>query len=419
MMRALALSLVALIGTGCGVASTDGAERRSRERLSVDLQRAVAPAGLRTHLAALQRIADTNGGHRAAATPGFAASVRYVRGVLARAGYRVRVTSFPYVRYVEQLERARQIAPVERAFAVEAFEYSPSTPSGGVRGQVVASGDGCEASDFSRVEGKIALIRRGTCFFAVKSRNAARAGAVAAIVFNNEDGPLDGTLGSAGAIPTVAVTRAVGSALAGDGVTVKLEVRAQTIRTSAQNVVADTGARPGRVLIVGGHLDSVTAGPGIDDNATGVAALLEIARVLRRLDPTHHVRFGFWGAEESGLWGSRAYAQVAANRRGVVGYLNFDMLGAPEYVRGIYRGPFADVFEQHFARRGLPSRTIDISGRSDHASFAAAGIPVGGLFSGGDPCYHRACDRLANVNQRALHELADATAYAVAMLAPR
>ena len=110
---------------------------------------------------------------------------------------------------------------------------------------------------------------------------------------------------------------------------------------------------------------------------------------------------------------------MRANRAGVVGYLNFDMLGARRYVRGIYRGPFQQTFQRYFVARGLSSETIDISGRSDHAPFAEAGIRVGGLFSGGDPCYHRPCDRVANVNQRGLDELADAAALGIAILAPR
>jgi Zn-dependent M28 family amino/carboxypeptidase len=417
-MRASAAAALALLlaSAGCGSATTSGAERRSRQQLSTELRKAVTLASMRSHLQALERIADANGGHRAAGTPGYAASVRYVRTRLARTGLRVRLQSFPYSRFVEELERGRQLAPAQRNLAVEAFEYSGS---GTVRAQVVAADDGCQPSDFGGVRVRIALIRRGTCFFAVKAANAARVGAAAAIIFNNEPGPLDGTLSEPGiAIPVVAMTRELGASL--DGATVELEVRARTIRTTVQNVIADA-PRTSRAatLVVGAHLDSVTAGAGIDDNGTGVAALLELARAIQRLEPRHHVRFGFWGAEESGLHGSRAYVRVIANRRGVVGYLNFDMLGAQRYVRGVYRGPFAQVFERYFAVRGLPSQAVDISGRSDHASFAAVGIPVGGLISGGDPCYHQRCDRIPNVNLRALDELADAAAHAAAMLEPR
>ena len=418
-MRLVAVAAVAVLLAGCGGASSEGAERRSRERLSTELRRAVTPAGLATHLRALERIADANNGHRASGTPGYAASVQYVRGQLARAGYRVRLSPFRYLLFVEEVERARQLAPVERSFAVEALEYSGSTPAGGLRGRAVSSGDGCTRGDFpDAVRGQIALIRRGACFFAVKAQTAAAAGARAAIVVNNENGTLDATLVAPQPIPVVSVTRDVGPSL--EGATVELTVRTRIVRTTVRSVIAEAPqARRVSVLMAGGHLDSVSTSPGIDDNGTGVAALLEIARALIRLEPHHRVRFAFWGAEETGLHGSRAYVSVLANRAAVVGYLNFDMLGARRYVRGVYRGPFQQVFERYFAARGLASDTIDISGRSDHAPFQERGIPVGGLFSGGDSCYHRPCDRLGNVNRRGLDELADAAAHGIAMLAPR
>jgi Zn-dependent M28 family amino/carboxypeptidase len=417
-MRALAAVATALllVSAGCGGASSSGAERRSRAQLSTELRKAVTVSRMRSHLVALQRIADANGGNRAAGTPGYKASVRYVRAQLARAGLRVRLQSFPYVRFAVDLVRAQQLTPAQRDLAARAFEYSGS---GKVRGQVVAVGDGCQITDFSPdVRGKIALIRRGTCFFAVKAGNAARAEATAAIIVNNEPGSLSATLVEPGiGIPVVGVAQAAGANLAGG--TAEVEVRARTVRTTVNNVIADAPRATAPTLMLGGHLDSVTAGPGIDDNASGVAMLIELAKAAQRLEPRHHLRFGFWGAEESGLHGSRAYTRLASNRRAVVGYLNFDMLGAQNYSRQIYRGPFADVFRRYFAVRGLPSQTIDIEGRSDHASFDAVGIPTGGLFSGGDPCYHQRCDRLPNVNLRALDELSDAAAHAAAMLEPR
>ena len=323
--------------------------------------------------------------------------------------------AFPYSRFVEELERGRQLAPAQRNLAVEAFEYSGS---GTVRAQVVAADDGCQPSDFGGVGDKIALIRRGTCFFAVKAGNAARAGAAAAIIFNNEAGPLDGTLSEPGiGIPVVAVTRELGASL--DGATVELEVRARTVRTTVQNVIGDA-PRTSRAstLVVGAHLDSVAAGAGIDDNGTGVAALLELARAIQRLEPRHHVRFGFWAAEESGLHGSRAYVRVAANRRGVTGYLNFDMLGAQRYVRGVYRGPFAGIFKRYFAARGLPPRrSTSAAARTTHRLRRPASPSA--AFQRRRPLLPQRCDRVPNVNLRALDELANAAAHGVAMLEPR
>ena len=417
-MRTLVAAATALLL----VASGASAAAPSRERVSSALRAQIDVTGMRAHLVALERIADRNSGTRSTGTPGYEASARYVRDQLARAGYRARLAPFPFTSYREEVERGRQLTPVDRELRPEALDYSPSTPSGGVSGAIVAAGDGCQAGDFSGVEGKIALVRRGTCFFFVKAQNAERAGAVAVIVYNNEPGPVDATLGSPSAtrIPAVTITAALGQALASArDATVRLEIKTSTSRTTSRNVVADR-AVTSRVLVVGAHLDSVGSGPGINDNGTGVAALIELAKALRRHAPQLDVRFAFWGAEEFGLHGSRAYVQqlAPAERARIVGYLNFDMLGSRRFVRGVYGGPFAATFTRYFRARGLTARTIDIEGRSDHAPFAQAGIRVGGLYAGGDDCYHRACDRLASVNLRGLGELADAAAHAVALLAP-
>jgi Zn-dependent M28 family amino/carboxypeptidase len=416
-------ALVAAGGVLLLLSSGASAATPTRASLSASLRAQVSVAGMRTHLVALERIADANGGSRSTATPGYEASARYVRDQLARAGYRARLAPFPFTAYREELERGRQLTPVERDLRPEALDYSPSTPAGGITAAVVAAGDGCQAGDFSGVGGRIALVRRGACFFVVKAQNAERAGAAAVIVYNNEPGPVDATLGSPNAtrIPAVTVTDTIGQALASArDASVRLEVRTSTRRTTSRNVVADRGGS-GPVLIVGAHLDSVGSGPGINDNGTGVAALVELAKALRRRAPALDVRFAFWAAEELGLHGSRAYVQglSRAERARIVAYLNFDMLGSRRFVRGVYAGPFATTFTRYFRARGLAARTIDIDGRSDHAPFAQAGVRVGGLYAGDDPCYHRACDRLASVNLRGLGQLADAAAHAVALLAPR
>ena len=129
--------------------------------------------------------------------------------------------------------------------------------------------------------------------------------------------------------------------------------------------------------------------------------------------------FGFWGAEESGLWGSRAYVRSRANVQTRRRLPQLRHARHRRVRRGVYRGPFAATFERYFAQRGSSRRTLDLGGRSDHAPFAASGDPRRRALQRQDPCYHRRCDRVANVNQGGLHELADAAAHGVALLAPR
>jgi aminopeptidase S len=199
------------------------------------------------------------------------------------------------------------------------------------------------------------------------------------------------------------------------------------------------------VVMAGSHLDSVTAGPGINDNGSGSAGLLEIALTIARQNytPDKRIRFGWWGAEERGLVGSTFYVNnlPAAERTKVKAYLNFDMIGSPNPGYFVYSasgqpsGSLAlqQLLEAPFATMGVPTELTSVGGRSDHAAFASAGIPVGGLFTGAevtktaaqaqkwggtsgqafDRCYHASCDTTSNINVTALDRNADAIAYAI------
>ncbi|MGO4463103.1 M28 family metallopeptidase [Streptomyces sp. M-16] len=207
------------------------------------------------------------------------------------------------------------------------------------------------------------------------------------------------------------------------------------------NLIADwPGGDPNSVLMSGSHLDSVTAGAGINDNGSGSAAVLETALAVSRagLQPTKHLRFGWWGAEELGLVGSKYYVNnlPAAEKAKISGYLNFDMIGSPNPGYFVYDDDptIEQTFKNYYAGLGIPTEIeTEGDGRSDHAPFKNAGIPVGGLFSGADytktaaqaqkwggtsgrafdACYHASCDTTANIDDTALDRNADAIAYAV------
>ncbi|MER6315814.1 M28 family metallopeptidase [Streptomyces sp. NPDC001581] len=207
------------------------------------------------------------------------------------------------------------------------------------------------------------------------------------------------------------------------------------------NLIADwPGGDPNSVLMSGSHLDSVTSGAGINDNGSGSAAVLEAALAVSRagLQPTKHLRFGWWGAEELGLIGSKYYVNnlPAAEKAKISGYLNFDMIGSPNPGYFVYDDDptIEQTFKNYYAGLGIPTEIeTEGDGRSDHAPFKNAGIPVGGLFSGADytktaaqaqkwggtsgqafdRCYHSSCDSLSNINDTALDRNADAIAYAI------
>ncbi|HET6856399.1 MAG TPA: M28 family metallopeptidase [Streptomyces sp.] len=207
------------------------------------------------------------------------------------------------------------------------------------------------------------------------------------------------------------------------------------------NLIADwPGGDANQVLMAGAHLDSVSSGAGINDNGTGSAAVLETALAVSRaqLKPTKHLRFGWWGAEELGLVGSKYYVNQlpSTERSKFSGYLNFDMIGSPNPGYFVYDDDPAieKTFKDFYTGLGVPTEIeTEGDGRSDHASFKNVGIPVGGLFTGAsrtksaaqaqkwggtsgqafDRCYHSSCDTTANVNDTALDRNSDAIAHAI------
>ncbi|MEU4426942.1 M20/M25/M40 family metallo-hydrolase [Actinoplanes sp. NPDC024001] len=477
-MRKLAIPVIAtlLVTLAPQPASAGGYHGNSSKRLRA----AVTVPGVMEHLHAFQRIADRNEDTRASGTPGYDASAAYVKSVLRRAGYRVteQKFTFPFYRELAPAQLTR-VSPAGPAYETHTFDYSGS---GDVTGQVVpalnnvlpptaepSSTAGCAAADFapaSATAPQIALVQRGGCDFAVKAQNAQAAGYDAVIIFN-EGQPgrqelLTGTLGGPVTVPVVGLSFADGSALdaAAEAGTVTVRVQTSTEnRAGAEtsNIIADSrGGDPDRVLVVGAHLDSVATGPGINDNGSGSATILEIAEQIAKLKikPRQQLRFAFWGAEEAGLLGSEHYvAQLSeAQQDTIFANLNFDMVGSPNYVRFVYDGDGSDtggtagpagsgeiekVFTDYFAGQGLASDPTEFNGRSDYGPFIAVGIPAGGLFSGAegvktaeqaaeyggtagepyDPCYHEACDDIRNLSKRSLSELGDAAAHGVYSLA--
>ncbi|MEU5896925.1 MULTISPECIES: M28 family metallopeptidase [Streptomyces] len=207
------------------------------------------------------------------------------------------------------------------------------------------------------------------------------------------------------------------------------------------NLIADwPGGDADQVLMAGAHLDSVASGAGINDNGSGSAGVLETALAVSRaqLQPTKHLRFAWWGAEELGMVGSRYYVNnlPAADRSKVSGYLNFDMIGSPNPGYFVYDDDptIEKTFKDYYTGIGVPTEIeTEGDGRSDHAPFKNVGIPVGGLFTGAerakssaqaqkwggtagqafDRCYHSSCDTTSNINDTALDRNSDAIAHAV------
>jgi Zn-dependent M28 family amino/carboxypeptidase len=350
-----------------------------------------------------------------------------------------------------------------------ALEFSLGTPPDGVSGPLVAApaddSPGCTASDYDRlpVHGAVVLVDRGECPFAQKEDVAAKQGAVGMIVADNADEQqMGGTLGpdTDVKIPVVSVTKSVGVQLRGQPgpTTIKLNASVQSFR--ARNVIAQTKTGSSTdVVMAGAHLDSVPEGPGINDNGSGVAAILETAVQLGSSPSVHNaVRFGFWGAEELGLIGSRNYVETLdlANLKNIALYLNFDMLASPNPGYFTYDGDqslpadargrpvvpegsagIERAFVAYLKSAGKTAQDTSFDGRSDYDGFTLAGIPAGGLFSGAegkmsadqaklwggtadqpfDPNYHQKGDTLEHIDRTSLGINGGGVAYVVGLYA--
>ncbi|SNR49892.1 Zn-dependent amino- or carboxypeptidase, M28 family [Haloechinothrix alba] len=434
--------------TSAGPAAADPNNNSPRK-----LEKAVTVDGVLEHLDRFQAIADANDGTRASGTPGYDASADYVAGQLEAAGYEVtrQEFEFPFFQELSDAE-LEQVSPDETTYELgEDFLTMEFSGSGDVTAPVegvdlvLPPGDepntstsGCEAADFAGfTEGNIALMQRGSCAFATKAANATDAGAAAAVIFNEGQpertdtfaGTLGGTMPD---IPVLAASFSVGADLADpEGTVARVRTDTFSETRTTENVFAETRhGRTDNVVMAGGHLDSVLDGPGYHDNGSASAALLEVALQMRKVKPNNQVRFAWWGAEESGLVGSDHYVANLSEQEidDIALYINFDMIGSPNYQFGIYDGDDSDgegagpgpegsaeiekVFEAFFDGRDLPHEGTDFTGRSDYGPFIAVGIPAGGLFTGAeelktpeqveryggvaseqlDPCYHAVCD---------------------------
>ncbi|NQX06457.1 M28 family peptidase [Rathayibacter sp. VKM Ac-2856] len=449
-----------MIGAGALVAGFAFAPAASAAE-PADFADAVTVDGIMTHLEAFQAIADANDGNRAIGTEGYEQSGQYVEAVLKAAGYTTERQDFTTTTQTID-EFSLTTTPAVEGIPMS---FTPSTPEGGVTGELIQPVDplGCDADAWAGLDatGKVALVSRGTCSFSEKSAAAGAAGASAVIIYNNAPGePLNGTLGGPddSYIPSVGVTLEEGQALISAlPSTATLVIEQTTTDTDTFNIITETeGGDHENVVMLGAHLDGVPEGPGINDNGSGSATLLETAvQLAEEGDTTNAVRFAWWGAEEVGLVGSYTYVDSLSEEEAgdIATYLNFDMVASPNYVVSVYdanestyeapvevpAGSIATekAFTDYFDSIGQPWIDTAFDGRSDYDGFISAGIPASGLFTGADdikteeefalfggtvgiphdPNYHSAGDDLANINQEALGITSKAIAFVTASFA--
>jgi hypothetical protein len=452
--RWLSLGMLAALLAGCGAQSpsaTDASAPPGAATPAPPLHAFAADTGrIAEYLTAFQAIADEHDGTRFSGTAGYDASVDYAAEQLRELGFEVETPEVEFTGFAELPGTTLEVG--DETFTgpddLRALIYSAS---GDVSAPVeVLEQSGCEEEHFDGIEpGAIVLTVESGCLRRQQALNATGAGAAALLVGYPGRGPGEiyrPTLIEPDGIdiPVVSITDGAIDAIEAIGDRpVRLSVTTEREPAVLRNVIAEFGEGP-TVVMVGAHLDSVLEGPGINDNGSGVAAVLEVARGVAQggVPEGTAVRIGLWGGEELGLVGSRAY--VASLEDDPVAYLNIDMAGSLHGAPFVYNelafadqsGGITQGYVQWLTERGEVPEPIDLHGASDHGSFQQAGIPTGGLFSGAsqtgsasnpspsaaagppaDACYHLPCDDLDNVDVERVALFADATlAIALALI---
>jgi len=457
-------------------APDEAAPARTSLPEAMDIDRLLA------HLDALDTISVASGRTRVLGSGAFDQSADYVQSALEAAGYAVQRVPFTHGIWSETGPGVLAVEGLSDLAAGADYQNFGRSPPGRATGRLLpvdlqlpppggtnSTDSGCQDADWDAFEpGALALVQRGGCSFSEKVAMAEAAGAIGVIVFNegqaDRRGLIEGQLDDALAhsVPVIDATTAVAEALlermAVGPLTVTIEAQVSVERFPSVNLLADLPGQTADLVVVGAHLDSVAAGPGINDNGSGTATVLELAlqAAALRADgepaPRDTLRFAFWGAEEEGLIGSFAYVRALdeAALAAHVANLNFDMLASPNGLRAIYDGDgdallggaeapagsdvLEALFTDHFDARDLQWSPTAFDGRSDYGPFILAGVPAGGLFSGAevaksahealvyggaageplDACYHRACDGVENIDPVLLLEMAEAAAAATA-----
>ena len=402
------------------------------------------------YMKAFQAIADQNPGpdghaSRNAGEPGYKASVDYVANLMRQAGYDVTIQTYKFFYFAyAALPTFREVSPTSHDYTV-ATEWNPGQSTGTGKADLQPAGgivipptpspsssSGCTTGDFSGfVPGRVALIQRGGCNFGVKVVHAEAAGASGVIIFNEGNpgrmGVLAGNLAGASGnrivptIPVVFTSFAIGDDLLNQYnqaiqdrtalPVMNLAIKA-VVNPNADdyNVIADSrGGDRNHVVVVDAHLDAIY-GAGMLDNASGSATILDIAQMMRKVDPRNKLRFIWFGGEELGLLGSTYYVHnLSPGDLSKIGYdLDADVTATPNYVVGVLDPAGAGLFTRtvstqfppqvyqpstaardqgirYFTSIGLNHELFSPVG-TDAFNFNMAGIPASGVLTGQDCC---------------------------------
>lgn len=444
MKRLLAAAGVVLLLASCAPASDPAPVGDLADKVTTD--------GIYEHLNQLSDIANANGGSRSVGTPGYEATVDYLSDILEGSGFDVVTPEFEWLKMGDRGNPTLLVAG--RRYRVEQASPLASTPQGGLSGLSLRprKPSGCAAGDYGNVRGALAIVDDEDCSVVTKQNAAVANGAVGLLVVSagGTEGLFEPGYYQKLTLPVAVIGSDVDAALRRTNAPVRLTLDGESSVAKSRNIIVQTKTGDtGNVVVAGAHLDSAVKSPGINDNGTGVAALLATASALgAEPNVSNAVRFTFWGSETLGAAGKYVTGLTDEQRDDIALYLNADMLGSQNAGFFTYDGDQSQVeadsipegsagIERTLAGylnlAGVRPADTPMGTTGDHIPFLRAGVPVGGVTTGSsqektavqariwggragvpfDPNYRTPRDDIDNVDHRTLSIMGPAMAFAI------
>lgn len=342
-------------------------------------------------------------GARVTDTPVMEKASSYLVQQYRKAGYKAEIQTFTYSKFIDNGSNIVVYGASISGYAIE------NSPSGKVQASLVVVPDTGRKSDFAQVNvrGAIAIVKYGKIDITEKARNAQEKGAIGLVIFNNQPGDLDiDALAKGVKIPVLGISGTQGNKLIKrtekTQLNITLNVNCYQRVVTGRNIIAHLEGVTQPKVILGGHYDTVSGAPGANDNASGTAVVLAIARKIASTPLARQTWFVAFDGEEDELSGSRAFVNIAKPRllTELKAMMNFDMVGVNQKLRvggTSSLNSFVKATQKvEFVGSG------NANDGSDHESFAAKSVPILFFNRGDDPNYHTPKDK--TVDPRLLDE---------------
>lgn len=344
----------------------------------------------------------------------------YISKQFESVGLTVESQSFPITAFQCNETEVKIKGGENKILPSKSLTFSAATPKEGITAQIV---DGDMGTDDlltqANVKNKLVLMKRGGDYFRVKTERAASYGALGVVFYDpnpESEEPVSATLSSPSQIPAISIRRLDGDLLkkeisSNKNLEITLKLDSISTPSQSQNIIATLKAKnetkDTKTLVIGAHYDGVDT-PAANDNASGIATVLEIAKLLSKEPVKCNVKFIAFGSEETGLVGSSYYVQQLNTSEVVnmIGMINLDMVGAGTqlFIHTLLKDSKTVPAElaEACAKDFNYAYTRNEFDRSDHVPFAENGIGEVFFEYGPYKGYHTDKDNISIIQKDAL-----------------